>query len=129
MKCRTAWWPRAPFSTNIELSRRWRGRLPEENSFMLTGHRCCQLTGLALVCLFASSLASAQGPSPLHRGYYTAPAIHGDTVVFTSEGDLWTVGAQGGIAHRLTSDPGTESSPVISPDGKTVVFSGESEGP
>ena len=96
---------------------------------MLTCNRCCQLTGLALVYLLVSNLASAQSPSPLHRGYYTAPAIHGDTVVFTSEGDLWTVGAQGGIAHRLTSDPGTESNPVISPDGKTVAFSGESEGP
>ena len=96
---------------------------------MLTGSRCCHLAGLALVCLFASSLACAQAPSPLHRGYYTAPAIHSDTVVFTSEGDLWTVGAQGGIAHRLTSDPGSETNAVISPDGRTVAFSGDSEGP
>ncbi|HUX46101.1 MAG TPA: S41 family peptidase [Terracidiphilus sp.] len=75
------------------------------------------------------SLASAQSMPPLHRGYYTAPAIHGDTLVFTAEGDLWTVGAQGGIAHRLTSDPGRETNAVISPDGKTVAFSGDSEGP
>src|SRR5690348_4968245 len=97
--------------------------------FMLTCSRCCHLAGLALVCVFASILASAQAPSPLHRGYYTAPAIHGDTLVFTSEGDLWTVGAQGGIAHRLTSDPGSETNAVISPDGKTVAFSGDSQGP
>lgn len=96
---------------------------------MLTCNRRCHLAGPALVCLFASMLASAQVPSPLHRGYYTAPAIHGNTVIFTSEGDLWTVAAQGGIAHRLTSDPGLETNAVISPDGKTVAFSGDSEGP
>jgi tricorn protease len=96
---------------------------------MLTCDRRCRLTGLALVCLFASTLASAQTPSPLHRGYYTAPAIHGDMLVFTSEGDLWTVGTQGGIAHRLTSDPGSETNAVISADGKTVAFSGDSAGP
>lgn len=77
----------------------------------------------------AVSIAAAQTPSPLHRGYYTAPAIHGDTIVFTSEGDLWTVGAQGGEAHRLTSDPGVETDAHISPDGHTVAFSGDSEGP
>lgn len=96
---------------------------------MLTCNRRCHLAGLALVCLFASIQAFAQAPSALHRGYYTAPAIHGDTLIFTSEDDLWTVGAQGGIAHRLTSDPGSETHAVISPDGKTVAFSGDSEGP
>lgn len=75
------------------------------------------------------SLASAQTPAPLHRGYYTAPAIHGDTIVFTSEGDLWTIGIQGGEAHRLTSDPGVETDARISPDGRTVAFTGDSEGP
>jgi tricorn protease len=86
----------------------------------------------SVACLFAFtvvSLASAQTSPPLHRGYYTAPAIHGDTIVFTSEGDLWTVGVQGGEAHRLTSDPGVETDASISPDGRTVAFSGDSEGP
>lgn len=92
----------------------------------------CRTGVAALVCFFAFavvSLAAPETPAPLHRGYYTAPAIHGDTIVFTSEGDLWTVGAQGGEAHRLTSDPGMETDARISPDGHTVAFSGDSEGP
>ena len=53
----------------------------------------------------------------------TAPrAVHGDTIVFTSEGDLWTVSIHGGAAHRLTSAPGKEDMATISPDGLTVAF-------
>ena len=62
-------------------------------------------------------------------GYYRDPTIHGDTIIFTAEGDLWTVGVQGGSARRLTSNPGHEGGAVISPDGKTVAFSAEYEGP
>lgn len=94
-------------------------------------HFCC--TAFApLICFFAftaASLAGTAAPAPLHRGYYTSPAIHGDTIIFTSEGDLWTVGVQGGEAHRLTSDPGLETGATISPDGRTVAFNGDSEGP
>lgn len=85
-----------------------------------------------LVCFFAftfTSFASGQTSPPLHRGYYTAPALHGNTIVFTSEGDLWTVGVQGGEAHRLTTDPGRETDAQISPDGRTVAYSGDAEGP
>jgi tricorn protease len=62
-------------------------------------------------------------------GYYRFPAIHGDVVVFSAEGDLWRVGRQGGIATRLTTHPGEETHPAISPDGKTVAFSASYEGP
>jgi len=73
-------------------------------------------------------LSAADAPD-LHRGYYRSPAVHGDTIVFTSEGDLWTVGTQGGVAHRLTSNPGVEINAQISPDGKTVAFNANFEGP
>jgi len=62
-------------------------------------------------------------------GYYRDPAIHDDTIIFTAEGDLWTVSVKGGAARRLTSNPGHESGAAISPDGRTVAFSAEYEGP
>ncbi|HEY1902051.1 MAG TPA: S41 family peptidase [Terracidiphilus sp.] len=81
------------------------------------------------LCLLAStSLFAADAPA-LHRGYYSDPALHGDTIVFTSEGDLWSVGLQGGQARRLTTGSGTENKASTSPDGKTVAFRANYEGP
>ena len=62
-------------------------------------------------------------------GYFRMPAIHGDTVVFVAEGDLWRVSAAGGQAQRLTTHHGEELHPVISPDGKKIAFSATYEGP
>jgi tricorn protease len=62
-------------------------------------------------------------------GYYRFPAIHGDTIVFGAEGDLWQVGRAGGVASRLTSHPAGESHPAVSPDGTTIAFSAGYEGP
>jgi len=62
-------------------------------------------------------------------GYYRSPALHGETIVFTAEGDLWTVPLQGGVARRLTSHLGEESHAAISPDGATIAFSANYEGP
>ncbi len=63
------------------------------------------------------------------KGYYRYPALHGDTLVFAAEGDLWTVDIQGGVARRLTTHPGEETHPAISPDGKTLAFTATYEGP
>ncbi len=62
------------------------------------------------------------------QGYYRQPAIHGNTVVFVAEGDLWRVAAGGGVAQRLTTHAGLESLPAISPDGKAIAFAALYEG-
>jgi tricorn protease len=80
---------------------------------------------VVLLCLAIVVQAAAAG----RTGYYRFPAIHGDTVVFTSEGDLWTVDVRGGTARRLTSHSGIEAYPAISPDGQTLAFSAQYEGP
>jgi tricorn protease len=79
-----------------------------------------------LICLFGLVQA---GLAAGRNGYYRFPAIHGDTVVFVSEGDLWTVDVRGGLARRLTSHHGIEAYPAVSPDGQTLAFSAQYEGP
>ncbi|PYQ61939.1 MAG: hypothetical protein DMF53_14235 [Acidobacteria bacterium] len=80
---------------------------------------------LALVLLLLPGALRAEE----RLGYYRFPAIHGDTIVFAAEGDLWRVDRRGGIATRLTTHPAEESNPAISPDGKTLAFSAAYEGP
>lgn len=74
-----------------------------------------------------SFVASQSAPGSL--GFYRFPAISGQTVVFAAEGDLWSVAASGGLAHRLTSHAAEETDPTISPDGKTIAFTARYEGP
>ena len=68
-------------------------------------------------------------PPTASHGYYRSPAIRGETIVFTAEGDLWTVSIQGGEARRLTTHAAEESHAAISPDGTTLAFSASYEGP
>jgi len=74
------------------------------------------------VCLVSVALGAREG-------YYRQPTLHDGTVVFIAEGDLWTVPTDGGVARRLTTHPGLESHPQISPDGSLVAFCAEYEGP
>lgn len=67
-------------------------------------------------------------PAFASEGWYRDPAIHGDTVVFTAEGDLWRVSVQGGLAQRLTTHAAEESQAAISPDGRTLAFVANYEG-
>jgi tricorn protease len=87
---------------------------------------------LALFCLLCAFLVvplGADNKPDTHPGYYRFPSIHGNTIIFTAEGDLWSVNTQGGAARRLTTGSGMESDAAISPDGATVAFTGEYEGP
>ncbi|TVR61404.1 MAG: PDZ domain-containing protein [Gemmatimonadales bacterium] len=65
---------------------------------------------------------------PDRVGYYHSPTLHGETLVFVSEGDLWAVSASGGTARRLTSHATAESEPHLSPDGQTVAFTARYDG-
>jgi tricorn protease len=53
------------------------------------------------------------------------PHIHGNSVVFTYAGDLYTASIEGGEAKRLTSHEGLEVFARFSPDGRWIAFSGE----
>lgn len=56
------------------------------------------------------------------------PAIHGNQIVFTYAGDLYTVAATGGVARKLTNDVGYEMFARFSPDGKRLAFTGQYDG-
>jgi tricorn protease len=49
-------------------------------------------------------------------------------VAFVAEDDLWQVPVEGGLAHRLTANPGSETFPRFSPDGDRLAFVGRDEG-
>jgi tricorn protease len=56
------------------------------------------------------------------------PDIHGNQVVFTHGGDLWSAPVEGGTATRLTAHPGLELFAKFSPDGKWLAFTGQYDG-
>ena len=56
------------------------------------------------------------------------PALNRTHIVFVFAGDLWSVPREGGDAKRLTTGAGVETSPVFSPDGTQIAFTGEYDG-
>jgi tricorn protease len=77
---------------------------------------------LALSLALAGSHAVAADP------YFRFPAIRGDTIVFTAEGDLWRTTVLGGKAQRLTTHPAAETNAAVSRDAKLVAFTASYEG-
>ncbi|MBD3178562.1 MAG: hypothetical protein GF417_02630, partial [Candidatus Latescibacteria bacterium] len=85
-----------------------------------------RLTVILFAVLFLISAAplAAEEQSRLMR----FPDIHGDRIVFSYGGDLWTVSSGGGMARRLTSDISGEAFAKFSPDGETIAFSASYDG-
>ncbi|WP_417761019.1 S41 family peptidase [Shewanella sp.] len=73
-------------------------------------------------CLLALGLGMTVSAAQAAVGYYRAPNLHDNTLVFTAEGDLWTQQLGQAAAARLTSLPAEELNGKISPEGKTLAF-------
>ncbi len=78
------------------------------------------LTFLSLYLFFVFNLFAQNGL------ILRQPAINNDgsLVAFSYQGDIWTVNSSGGKASRLTIHEAYESTPIFSPDGKQIAFSG-----
>ncbi len=77
---------------------------------------------IAVVALLLINTAHA------NEGYFRAPSLHGELVVFTAEGDLWSYTLGDATAQRLTTHPSMETDAAISPDGTQVAFVADYEG-
>src|SRR5436190_5136636 len=91
-----------------------------------------QLLRSALSCILLvlpSSIGLAQAPSGEESFYlFRNPTINKTHVVFEYANDLWSVPRSGGAASRLTSGVGAETSPIFSPDGTKIAFTGQYDG-
>ncbi len=76
-----------------------------------------------LLCVSASAIAET--PRWLRN---TAISPDGKTVAFTYKGDIYTVPVNGGKAKQLTTNPAYDTTPIWSPDGKSIVFASNREG-
>src|SRR5438067_5766806 len=80
----------------------------------------------SLILLLAPPAARAQAPDEARLLRF--PAVHGNELVFTYAGNLYTVPADGGIARRLTNHDGFEMFARFSPDGTRLAFTGQYDG-
>ncbi|MCE3264257.1 MAG: peptidase [Pseudoduganella sp.] len=82
------------------------------------------ILSLGLCAITTTAVVNAYAADP----YLRFPAVRGDAVVFTAEGDLWKAGIAGGAAQRLTTHAGSETQAAISPDGQWLAFVASYEG-
>ncbi len=82
----------------------------------------------ALACLLpavlAAGVAAAGEPKRLLRG----PTLSRSQIAFAFADQIWTVGRDGGEAHRLVTGAGRAWGPVFSPDGSLVAYTADYDG-
>jgi tricorn protease len=79
-------------------------------------------------CVLLGAVAAIAQAQQSDRTLMRYPTLSGDTIVFEAHDNLWSVPRSGGVASRLTTDPGSDLLPRYSPDGKWIAFTGEYQG-
>ncbi len=87
------------------------------------------MTGLGSLILAGAMFLGASGTAlPGETRLLRYPDIHGGWIVFCYGGDIYLSTDAGKNVRRLTSLIGEESLPKLSPDGRQIAFTAESEG-
>ena len=96
-----------------------------EECFLLdTGVEMNRLYIFFVCAVLIVDCAFAQSEARLLR----FPAIHGEQIVFTYAGDLYSVRSNGGVARKLTNHEGFEMFARFSPDSEYLAFTGQYDG-
>jgi tricorn protease len=76
---------------------------------------------VALLCLAPAGTSAA----PLLLQH---PSLSRDAIAFDFAGEIWTVPREGGTARRLVAGQGRNTSPIFSPDGALIAYTGNHDG-
>ena len=77
---------------------------------------------MTLSRLMSVLLLTAAAPMTAHAALPRFPQPYGDRIVFVADGNVWSVPKTGGTAERLTSAPGQDMFPRVSPDGRWIAY-------
>ncbi|MHB8900214.1 MAG: DPP IV N-terminal domain-containing protein, partial [Thermoguttaceae bacterium] len=83
---------------------------------------------LALPLLLASAAGSLVAQETVRLASSPSLSPDGSRLAFSWRGDIWIVPSRGGLARPLTLDPARDTSPVFSPDGKSIAFNSDRNG-
>ncbi|MBU2278881.1 MAG: PDZ domain-containing protein [Gammaproteobacteria bacterium] len=82
-----------------------------------------------LSLIVACTLSTFSALAAQQQGYYRAPALHQDQLVFTAEGDLWLQQLGSTMpAQRLTTHPAEEINAQWSKDGQWLAYQANYDG-
>jgi tricorn protease len=91
-------------------------------------HLPCRVLLLLLAGWLLPALVLYADPDFHDTRLLEQPAVSAHNVAFIYADNLWVADLDGQHVRRLTSDVGTGSHPVFSPDGRTIAFSAQYDG-
>ena len=83
-------------------------------------------TVLSIIALIA--LSSASFAQNIRFASHPSLSPDGKQIYFSYDGDIYSVPSTGGQATAVITMPGTQDSPLVSPDGKWLAFSSDIQG-